>query len=165
MGLTAASYGKMAALYPSAGSYLRAAEPLPAPRLSDRMGVFLDYLLVRSARSMARSPSPSWSPGYRTGRGCCSRPRYAIISAASLHRANQSRPHDRDDGGDFGVHRPRDSHAHCRGRLARCLTTPFYDPATFNFQTILTATSVAALTTAVRRCHYPCRGSENPRTY
>ena len=52
-----------------------------------------------------------------------------------------------DDWRDLGLHRPRDPYADGHGGLARIIsTTPVLRSPTLPFQTILTATSVAALT-------------------
>jgi putrescine importer len=153
MGLTAISYGRMAALYPSAGSaytYVRVS-------LSERLGfltgwaMFLDYLLVPlittiyAAITLAKLlPFLSYTV-------------WALLFAILMTAVNL-----------FGIKLTAKTNLvlmavmtvvisifmvlaihmlwHQGGIRGLVSTHPFYNPGNFNFATLMTATSVAALT-------------------
>ncbi len=147
MGLTAVSYGKMAALYPSAGSAYTYVSQSLHPRLGFLTGwaMFLDYLLVPLICTIYGSITlaklipalPYWS--------------WVVLFTAAMTAVNLR-----------GIRFTARTNLILMIAMMAVISTfiflairmlptivsltPFYDPATFNFQTILTATSVAALT-------------------
>lgn len=153
MGLTAVSYGKMAALYPSAGSaYAYVSRGVhPVAGFLAGWAMFLDYLLVplictiygaiTLQRLMPAVPYAAWVVVFAAGMTLLNLWGIRFTARASwilmlvttgvistfLWLAVR---YLLDMGG--------------AGALAS--TAPFYDPATFKWGTVLTATSVAALT-------------------
>lgn len=153
MGLTAVSYGKMAALYPSAGSAYTYVRLSLHPRLGFLTGwaMFLDYLLVPLICTIYGSITlakllpavPYWA--------------WVLIFSAAMTAVNLR-----------GIHFTARTNlilmvvmmavitafivlairmlAAGAGWSALLSAKPFYDPATFRVSPILTATSVAALT-------------------
>ena len=153
MGLTAMSYGKMAALYPSAGSAYTYVRLSLHPRLGFLTGwaMFLDYLLVPLICTIYASVTlaklvpavPYWG--------------WVLLFSAAITLVNLR-------GIQFTARtnlilmvvmtvvivafmvlaiRMLTASAGWRGVVS---LAPIYQPATFRLQTILTATSVAALT-------------------
>ena len=153
MGLTAVSYGKMAALYPSAGSAYTYVRLSLHPRLGFLTGwaMFLDYLLVplictiygsiTLAKLIPGLPYWAWVLLFTVImtainlRGIRFTARTNLVLMIVMTAVISA----------FIVLAIRmlTATAGWRGVVS---ITPFYDPSTFNFQTILTATSVAALT-------------------
>jgi putrescine importer len=153
MGLTAVSYGKMAALYPSAGSAYTYVSRSLHPRLGFLTGwaMFLDYLLVplictiygsiTLAKVVPGLPYWVWVLVFTTAmtavnlRGIRFTARTNLILMVVMTAVIAAFL--------FLAIRMLTATAGWHGIVS---TTPFYDPATFHWGTILTATSVAALT-------------------
>jgi len=153
MGLTAVSYGKMAALYPSAGSAYTYVRLSLHPRLGFLTGwaMFLDYLLVPLICTIYGSitltkllPGPAywqWVLIFITAitavnlRGIKFTARTNLVLMFVMTAVILA----------FIVLAIRflTAGAGWRGVVS---ATPFYNPSTFHWQTIFTATSVAALT-------------------